>query len=471
MATRRREDYRDNYQEDIEYDVDNGNFIKGKYDENERNSKIADGYGGGQAPTYNFNYQNKWDNKIQQKRNEYENYAPFSYDYKTDDNYINLANLYSKNARDTAKNAIAQAAAVNGGRAGTNAVIAASLGYGQKMSELEGEIPELRQLAHNMYRQDKEDIRTTMNDYIAQDATDYGRFSDNYNRMYTNARDMIGDKQFDRTYEQSDRQFNKTNDREWAGIVANTNLQEKTLAQNDAQFNKTNDRAWAELGWDVDSLRRNDAITTSLALGYVTKDASEILGVPEGTQTHDAKIEAGDQLISLAELVGYVSPSVAQKFGYDYSGPTVEATNQAVNTSSKVKKDYADVPLGYEANQSTETTSPSETTPETTSTETTPTEKPTLYEQRTGQSPTVTYTSPSPSNAGGGGNLNYNTQSQPSSSQNTNTNTNTVNESTANSYASAVWANIDNYDDPIDAINAIVPPEYRNKVKQIIAGR
>ena len=382
MATRKREEYKDDYMADIRYkDVPSGDFIAAKYDEADRNDKIADGYGGGYKPTYNFNYNNKWQGKIDKKRTQLENYKPFDYDFKEDDNYTELANLYSKNARDTAKNAIAQAAAINGGRAGTNAVIAASLGYGQKMSELEGEIPELRQLAYNMYNQEKADIRDSMNDYMNQETVDYGRFTDNYNRMYQNARDLIGDKQTDRDY----------------------GLREKQHEDSLALDTRRVDLDYNTADWNKDVTRRNQALEQSLATGYVNKELAEITGVPEGTPTLDAVVNLNNQQITLADLLGYVSPELASKYGLNYSGNTKDIRT-AKNVNGGINYGGGNNQGGSNSGSSEVSYSPKET-----------------------------------------------------------------DNSAANDYAQQVMASIDKYEDPIDAINAIVPEEYRQEVKKLIA--
>ncbi len=124
-----------------------GDFNAASYYERMRNSKIASGFGGKYQPTYDLNYKSKYGEKISGLRDKLENYDSFSYDLESDENYNALKNVYHKNALEAQKNALAQAAAANGGRLSSNAIIAASLGYGNKMSQLEGEIPQLRQAA------------------------------------------------------------------------------------------------------------------------------------------------------------------------------------------------------------------------------------------------------------------------------------------------------------------------------------
>ena len=164
--------------------------------ERKRNAKIEAGYGNGYSPTYNLNYKSKYDDKIEALRGDLENYKKFSYDPMKDDAYKSLVGVYNKNALNASKNAMTQAAIQNGGRLSSNAMVAASLAYGDQMSQLQAEIPQLREAAYNMYLNEKNDKRNLMNDYISAENENYGRWSDNYNRMYQNARDLIGDKQW-----------------------------------------------------------------------------------------------------------------------------------------------------------------------------------------------------------------------------------------------------------------------------------
>lgn len=163
--------------------------------ERKRNAKIEAGYGNGYAPTYNLNYKSKYDDKIEALRGDLENYKKFSYDPMKDDAYKSLVGVYNKNALNASKNAMTQAAIQNGGRLSSNAMVAASLAYGDQMSQLQAEIPQLREAAYNMYLNEKNDKRNLMNDYISAENENYGRWVDNYNRMYQNARDLIADNQ------------------------------------------------------------------------------------------------------------------------------------------------------------------------------------------------------------------------------------------------------------------------------------
>lgn len=290
-----------------------GDYNAAQYWENMRNAKIAAGFGGIYQPTSYYNYASKYDDKIADLRDQIENYKDFSYDVESDENYKNLANIYHKNALAAQKNALAQAAAANGGRLSSNAIIAASLGYSNKMSELEGEIPELRRAAYNMYLNDKADLRNVLNDYMNAEAQDYGRWSDDFNRRFSISRAKIGDDQWSKQFEQSERTLNA----------------------------------------QLDSNKVNEAYQRAVLLGYVAPEDAELLGVPAGTPTQEAIAHKDSLTYNYANLTGVVPDKVADEYGVRSGIDTLakqqlnETTRhnqvyEAINAAENQGYDYGD---------------------------------------------------------------------------------------------------------------------------------
>lgn len=279
-----------------------GDYNLAAYYENMRNAKIASGFGGKYQPTYDFNYKSQYADKIADLRKQYENYEEFDYDIEKDDNYKELANVYHKNAMEAQKNALAQAAAANGGRVGSNALIAAQLGYGNKMSELEGEIPQLRQLAYNMYLNDKADLRQSMNDYISAEATDYARWNDDYSRRYNITRDRLADAKDDRNFEYGksidDRNYDYQLNRDAVGDY------------------------WREKTYGDD--KRAQALSESQAIGYYTPEAADYFGVEVGAPTLDTKNNDNAVAIALMQSMGYIPDEYAKRFGLSSGGDTLD---------------------------------------------------------------------------------------------------------------------------------------------------
>jgi len=260
-----------------------GDFIGGAKAERQRNTKIESGFGGIYQPTYELNYNSKYGDKIASLRDNLENYKDFKYDPMKDEAYHALTRVYGANAEKASADALGRAAAANGGRLSSNAVIAADLAYQDKMGQLEAEIPQLRQAAYNMYLNEKNDKRNLMNDYISAENENYGRWADNYNRMYQNTWDLL-------------------------------NYQRQ--ANNDALNAKYTNA-------QIDSIIKNDAVQESMALGYVNENAAKILGVPVGTPTNEAVNQYQSRQLSYIDMLGRVPDGIAKSYEIDYGGNTV----------------------------------------------------------------------------------------------------------------------------------------------------
>lgn len=242
-----------------------GDYNSAAYWERMRNEKIKNGYGGGYAPTSFYNYNSKYGDKIADLRDQYENYEDFTYNPLQDDAYKSLANVYSKNASDAAANALGQAAAANGGRMSSNALIASNLAYQNKMAGLEAEIPALRQAAYDMYLGGKNDLRTSLNDYMYQEQQDYARWENDLDRRINNQK-----------YENE---------------------------QNAQRY-------------------MNEILTFGKV---VSPEAAKYFGVDIGTASHDALVNRRNYDLDASEFLGYVTPNVANDsgmYGLGYS-PTL----------------------------------------------------------------------------------------------------------------------------------------------------
>lgn len=261
-----------------------GNIAEAAYWEQMRNAKIGAGYGGQYRQTHELTYNPKYADKLDNLRGQLENYDEFSYNIMDDDNYKNLANVYSRNAQRASSNALAQMAAANGGRVGANAMTAASLAYQDKMASLEAEIPALRQAAYDMYLADKQSLRDTYNDYLGAEADNYSKWSDNYNRLYTNIRDNVSD----------------------------------------AQWEKKTDSEIAYTNANIQKLKDDTDIQASITTGTVTPGMAERFGVPVGTRTVDAL----GMLLSGMELSGVIKKDAMAQLGLDIEdGETLAKQN------------------------------------------------------------------------------------------------------------------------------------------------
>lgn len=149
------------------------------------------------SPTWDDSYGAKYDAAL----NSMLDYAPFSYDYKTDPLYASYKKSYTREGQRATADALGQAAAATGGIPSSFAATAAAQAGNYYAAQLADKIPELYQLAYNQYADqynrlsnnvgalqnarsfDFGTYQTALNQYNADRNFDYGVYSDNFNRL------------------------------------------------------------------------------------------------------------------------------------------------------------------------------------------------------------------------------------------------------------------------------------------------
>lgn len=210
------------------------------------------------APTYTDRYSDRIDEMLNQILNR----DKFSYDATTDPLYAQYRDQYHREGQLAMEDTLGQIAARTGGMASSYAQTAAQQVYQGYAQQLADKIPELYQLAYEMYL---DDIDLQVQDLgLLQGVSDtaYNRFRDTMadwrddrDFAYGVYRDDIADNQwqtsFDRDVFESDRDYNyglerdkiedARYDEEWAHQVAQDALAqrnwEKTFAEEQRQFN------------------------------------------------------------------------------------------------------------------------------------------------------------------------------------------------------------------------------------------
>ncbi len=130
------------------------------------------------------------------------NYKKFEYNPETDPLYQALAEQYTRNGRRAMDDTTAKVSARTGGLASSYAATAGNQAYGNYMSELSDRIPELRQLAYQMYNDEynrkMNEAQMLQNRYdseLARYQADrnfaYGQYMDDRNMDYSQLRDMV----------------------------------------------------------------------------------------------------------------------------------------------------------------------------------------------------------------------------------------------------------------------------------------
>lgn len=122
-------------------------------------------------------YESKYDPKIDEILNEILNREDFSYNAENDPLYQQYAEMYQREGDRAAKNTLADAAASAGGM-NSYAITAANQAASNYNAQLNDKIPELYQLAYDMYLRDKESKVEDLGILQQMDDSQYGRYRD-----------------------------------------------------------------------------------------------------------------------------------------------------------------------------------------------------------------------------------------------------------------------------------------------------
>lgn len=129
------------------------------------------------------------------------NREPFSYDPANDPLYQQYADSYTRMGKQAMEDTLAQISARTGGLASSYAGTASQQTYDGYMAALADKVPELRQLAYQMYMDEGNTMRQDLNLLQQLEAIAYDRY-----------RDQVGDAQWQQNYNrgvfEADRNFN-----------------------------------------------------------------------------------------------------------------------------------------------------------------------------------------------------------------------------------------------------------------------
>lgn len=151
------------------------------------------------APTY----VNKYQDLIDELSGRILKQDPFSYDAQSDPLYQQYRESYTRGGQRAMQDALGQLAARTGGLASSYAGSAAQQTYDGYMSALAGKIPELQQLAYEMYQDEGNRQRLNLQMISALEQGDYARYQDllsQYNTdrsfSYGQYRDQLADERY-----------------------------------------------------------------------------------------------------------------------------------------------------------------------------------------------------------------------------------------------------------------------------------
>lgn len=153
-------------------------------------------------------YLDRYDELINTASQKIQGRAPFSYDPETDPTYQQYKDQYTRQGKLAMEDTLGQVSARTGGLASSYAGSAAQQSYNQYMSALSDKIPELRQLAYQMYRDEGDDMRADLNMLMQLEQRDYGRYQDKLNQYnmdrsfaYGMERDKVADDQWKQSFD------------------------------------------------------------------------------------------------------------------------------------------------------------------------------------------------------------------------------------------------------------------------------
>lgn len=196
-----------------------GDWIGGGKATGGSGSGAVGSWGGGQfsyssAPTYTSKYQGKIDALTEQILGR----AAFEYDPEKDPTYQQYKESYTRNGERAMQDTLGQVSARTGGLASSYAGAAAQQTYDGYMSALADKIPELRQLAYQMYQDEGATQRANLEMLQALESGDYnkyltllGQYNSDRSFDYGMFQDQVGmdqwQREFDRGVLESDRDF------------------------------------------------------------------------------------------------------------------------------------------------------------------------------------------------------------------------------------------------------------------------
>lgn len=196
------------------------------------------------APTYEDSYSARINSMI----DDIINRKPFSYDAESDPLYQQYKASYTRQGERAMQDTLGQMSARTGGLASSYAGSAAQQTYDNYMAAVADKIPELQQLAYNMYLQDLDSKRQDVALLQGQSNSDYGRFRDSMGDYQTDRsfgygkyRDSMGDYKDDRSYRyQLDRDniSDKRYENEWNYNVGRDQISDQRYADETA-YNRT----------------------------------------------------------------------------------------------------------------------------------------------------------------------------------------------------------------------------------------
>lgn len=135
-------------------------------------------------------YSDKYQSQIDELLGQYLNRDPFSYDHNSDPLYSSYKKQYLREGDRATANTMGSYASMTGGIPSTAAATAATQAGDYYATQLSDKIPELQQLAYQMYMDEGSNMRSNISMLQGMSDSDYGRY-----------RDSVGDWRYDQEFD------------------------------------------------------------------------------------------------------------------------------------------------------------------------------------------------------------------------------------------------------------------------------
>ena len=249
-------------------------------------------------------YESKYDPQIDALLNEILNREDFSYDVMNDPLYQQYAKMYQREGDRAMKETLAEAAASAGGM-NTYAITAAQQANSYYGSQLNDKIPELYQLAYEMYLNDKESKVQDLGILQNMDATQYNRYRDTINDYYNDRNLAYG------AYQDAVTQGNWQTNFDYNAMLDNRNW--------------NNDEYWKNKEWNYNDMWANKEYTDNRAdIEYERNQAEE----DEAKALIDWYIQNG---------VSTIDPELIAKAGLTQTAVNEAVANYKAQQAEKAK--------------------------------------------------------------------------------------------------------------------------------------
>ena len=224
--------------------------------------------------------------------------APFQYDAAADPIYKMYADRYTQSARQSAENAMAEAAALTGGYGNSYAAAAAQQAYDAQMNGLNDMLPQLQEQAYSRYQSEGDALLEQLAAAQAMDERAYGRYRDDLNDYYAQLETLN-----DAAQQRYNQEYGAYQDALNAYLTDRDYYYNKTLDDRE-QANYENELALSQSGKSSGgSSGRSSGSGSGTASSSKSVDYKTILSTAQGMSTS----KAYDYVARMVDQ-GYISP-------------------------------------------------------------------------------------------------------------------------------------------------------------------